>query len=108
MKDLKEEVVDSDEIINIVDKMKKLNKEDRHVNDPLKDLKKDYPHKIIELDEAILNYMAENALNVLKQDFPDQWKYLTKTLAYPYELLNCIEDYQKPVDIQRNKSSSAN
>ena len=35
---------------------------------------------------------------MLKTGFPDKWKYVIKKLAYPHEFLNCIEDYQKPVD----------
>ena len=42
--------------------------------------------------------MGENDLKLLKTRFPDEWKYLTKKLAYPYEYLNSIEDYQKPVN----------
>ena len=42
--------------------------------------------------------MGENDPKLLKTEFPDKWKYLTKKLAYPYEFSNCIEDYQKPVD----------
>ena len=42
--------------------------------------------------------MGEKDLKILKTEFPDKWKYLTKKLAYPYEFFNCIEDFQKPVD----------
>ena len=42
--------------------------------------------------------MGENDLKLLRTEFPDKWKYLTKKLAYPYEFFNCIEVYQKPVD----------
>ena len=61
-------------------------------------MKKDYPDKINELEEALLNYIGENDLKILKTGFPDKWKYLTKKLAYPYEYFNGTEDYQKPVD----------
>ena len=91
LKDLKEEIVDNDEILDIV---KEIVEEDRTI----KDLKKDYPNEIKNLEEALLNYMGENDLKILKKEFPDKWKYLTKKLAYPYEFFNCIEDYQKPVD----------
>ena len=30
-------------------------------------------------------------------EFPDKWKSLTKKLAYPYEYLNTINDFEKPV-----------
>ena len=61
-------------------------------------MKKDYPNEINKLEEALLNYMGENDLKILKTGFPDKWKYLTKKLVYPYEYFNSIDDYQKPVD----------
>ena len=72
--------------------------EDKYKNDSIKDLKKDYPDKIKELEQALLDYMGENDLKILKTGFPEKRKYLTKKLAYPYEFFNCIENYQKPVD----------
>ena len=92
LKDLKEEIADNnDEILNFVNKIEE---EDRTI----KDLKKDYPEEIKCLEEALLNYMGGNDLEILKAGFHDKWKYLTKKLAYPYEYFNCIDDYQKPVD----------
>ena len=91
MKNLKNEIVDNDEIINIVDEIV----EDDKTN---KLLKKDYPDKIKNLEEALLIFVGENDLKILKTGFPDKWKYLTKKLAYPYEFFNSIEDYQKPVN----------
>ena len=64
----------------------------------IKDLKKDYPNEIKNLEEALLDYMGENDLKILKTGFPDKGKYLTKKLAHPYDYFNSIEDYQKPVD----------
>ena len=64
----------------------------------IKDLKKHYPDKNIELEEVLLNYMGENDLQILKTGFPDKWKFSTKKLAYPYEYFNSINDYQKPAD----------
>ena len=61
-------------------------------------MKKDYPEEIKNLEEALLNYMGENDLKILKTGFPDKWKFLTKKHAYPYEYFNSIDDYQKPVD----------
>ena len=50
------------------------------------------------MGEALLNYIGENDLNILKTEFPDnKWKYLTKKLAYPYDYFNSLDDYQKPV-----------
>ena len=91
MKDLKKEIVDNDEILDIVNEIVE---DDRTI----KDLKKDYPDEINKLEEALLDYMGENDLKILKTGFPDKWKYLTKKLAYPYEYFNSIDDYQKPVD----------
>ena len=52
----------------------------------------------MELEEALLDYMGENDLKILKTGFPDKWKFLTKKLAYLYEYFKSIDDYQKPVD----------
>ena len=90
LKSLKEEIVDDNYILKIVTDIGEYNR-------TIKDLKKDYPDKINELEEALLNYIGENDLEILKTGFPDKWKYLTKKLAYPYEYFNSIEDYQKLV-----------
>ena len=90
LKNLKEEIVDNDEILDIVNKIVE---DDRTI----KDLKKDYPEEIKNIEESLLNYMGENDPKILKTGFPDKWKFLTKKLAYPYEYFNCIDDYQKPV-----------
>ena len=42
--------------------------------------------------------MGENDLKLLKTEFPDKWKYLTKNLANSYEYFDSIDDYHKPVD----------
>ena len=91
LKNLKKEIVDSDEILNIVNEIVG---DDRTIND----LKKDYPEEIKNLEEALLDYMGENDLKILKTGFPNKWKYLSKKLAYPYEYFNGIENYQKPAD----------
>ena len=91
MKNLKNEIVDNDEILNIVGEIVEDDK-------TIKDLKKDCPDKIKILEEALLNYLGENDPKNLKTGFPDKWKYLTKKLTYPYEFFNSIEDYQKPVN----------
>ena len=78
LKDFEEEIVDNNEILNIVNEIRKLTTEDKYKNDSIKNLKKDYPDKIKELEEALLDYMDENDLKILKTGFPDKWKYLTK------------------------------
>ena len=102
LKNFKDEIFDSDELMNIVNKIEKkyseeifnLDEDDRTIGN----LKKYYPEDIENLEEAFLNYMGENDLKILKTGFPDKWKYLTKKLAYPYEYFNSIDDYQKPVN----------
>ena len=102
LRDFKDEIVDNDETLDIVSKIEEnyteeilnLEEDDRTI----KNLKKYYLEGIENLEEALLNYMGENDLKILKRGFPDKWKYLTKKLAYPYEYFNCIDDYQKPVN----------
>ena len=102
LKNLKKEIVGSDEILNIVNKIaenyleeiESLEEDDRTIEN----LKKYYPEEVENLEGAIINYIGENDLKILKRGFPDKWKYLTKKLAYPYEYFNSIDDYQKPVD----------
>ena len=65
LKNLKEEIVDSDEILNNVNEIMEENK-------TIKDFKKDYPNEIKNLDEALLNYMGENDLKILKTGVPDK------------------------------------
>ena len=93
MKDSEEEIAENYGILNIVNAIKLLIEEDRYNNDSFKDLEKDFPEEIIKLEEALLNYMGENDLKILKQEFLNKWK-----LAYSYEYFNSVDDYQKPVD----------
>ena len=89
LKGLKEEIIDN-EILDIVNKIEEEDK-------TFEELKKDYPNENKNLEEALLDYMGKPDLKILKTEFPDKWKYLTKKLAYPYECFNSIDDYQKPV-----------
>ena len=91
LKNLKEEIEDNDEVLNNIDEIVE---DDR----TFEDLKKDYPEEIKILEEALLDYMGENDLKILKTGFPDKWKFLIKKLAYPYEYFNSIDDYKKPVN----------
>ena len=89
---MRDENVENDEIVNTVNEIGEENR-------TIEDLKKQYPDKIIKLEEALLNYKGNNDLKDLKTEFPDnRWKYLTKKLAYPYEYFNSLDDSQKPVD----------
>ena len=69
--DLKKEIVDNEYILYIVTDIGEYNR-------TIKDLKKDYSDKINKLEEALIDYMGENDLKILKTGFPDKWKYLTK------------------------------
>ena len=71
LKNLKKEIVDNDEIMNIGNKIV----EDDRTNN---DLKKDFPEEIKNLGEALLDYMGENDRKILKTGFPNKWKYSTK------------------------------
>ena len=59
LQNLKEDIVDNDEILNIIND---IIEEDKII----KDLKKDYRDKIKKLEEALLNYVGENDLKNLK------------------------------------------
>ena len=98
LEDFEEEIIDDDEILNIVIETKRLITQNKYKIDSIKNLRKDHPDKIKELEEALLDYMGENDLKILKTGFPDKWNYLPKKLAYLYEYFNSIEDYQKPVN----------
>ena len=78
MKDLEEKFYDNEEILNIVNEIKKLPKEDKYKNDSIKDLKKNYPQENKKLEETLLIYMGENDLKIIKTDFFDKWKHLNK------------------------------
>ena len=91
LKNLKEEIVRNDEILNIVYEM---GEEERTIEI----LKKEYPNKIEKLNEALLKYVGENDPKILKIGFPDKWEFLTKTLANPYDYFNGMDDYQKHFD----------
>ena len=52
--------------------------------------------------------MGENDLKILKTGLPDKWKFLKKTLAYPYDFFNSIEDYQKSVNDLKKKDFFSN
>ena len=74
LKDCEEEFVDNDKILKTVIEIKVLIKEDKYKNYSIKNLNKGYPDNIIELEEALLNYMGENDLILLKTEFPEKWK----------------------------------
>ena len=71
LKNLNEEIFDNEEILDIVNKIVEEDK-------TIKDLKRDFPDEIKNLEEALLDYMGENDLKILKTGFLDKWKFLTK------------------------------
>ena len=83
---LKEEIVDYDKILNIVNGIVD---EDRTIED----LKKDYQYENEKLEETLLSYIGENDLQVLKREISDKWNYLIKKSAYLYEYFNIIDDF---------------
>ena len=91
------EIVRDDDILNIGNEIEKLLRKSENIR-TIENLQKDYPDIINELEEALLNYMGEKDLKILKTGFPDKWKYLTKKLANPFEYFNSFDDYQKPVN----------
>ena len=99
LKDFGEKIVDNGEIFKIVIEIRILIKEDRYNNDSFEDIKKDCPDKIEKSEDALLNYMEENDLKILKTGFSYKWKFSTKKLAYPYDFFNSIKDYKKSVEI---------
>ena len=89
-RNLKKEIVDNDYILNFVTDIWEYDR-------TIEDLKKDYPDKIKNLEGALLDYMGENDLKILQDEFGDKWIFLTKKLVHPYEFFDSINDYQKPV-----------
>ena len=104
---MRKEVIGDDKILNIINELENMIDKNKR-NKSIIDLKKNYPDKINELEEALLDYIGENDLKIIKIEFPDKWRFLTKKLAYPYEYFNSIEDYNKPVDNLENKNFFSN
>ena len=94
---MKKEVVGDDKILNNINELEKMIDKNKR-NKSISDSKKKYPDKINKLEEAFLDYIGDNDLKILKTEFPDKWRYLTKKLAYRYQYFNSIEDYNKPFD----------
>ena len=69
---MKKEIVDDNESFNIGKKIKTLTKEDRFFNEPIKDMKKDFPNEIEKIEEALNKYAPANDFKILKTEFPDQ------------------------------------
>ena len=65
LKDLKKEVFGCDKVLNIVENL--INITDK--NQTIISLKENYPNKINELEEALLDYMGDHDLKLLKKGF---------------------------------------
>ena len=48
--------------------------------------------------DKLVKFLHVDAFKNLKNEFPVKQYYLNKKIAYPYECLNSIDDYKKPVD----------
>ena len=68
LRNLKKEIVDNDEILDIVNKIVE---DDR----TFEDLKKEYPSEIKSLEEVLLDYMGENDLKILKTGFLEKGNF---------------------------------
>ena len=86
LKKLKKEIVHNDEIL---DNVSKIVEDDRTIED----LKKDCPNESKNLEETLLYHTGDNDPKLLKTGFLDKCDYLTKKLAYPFDIFDCIEDY---------------
>ena len=64
---MKEEIVDNVEILIILNEIIADDK-------TIKYLKRDYPDKIKNLEEVLLNYMGDKDLKILKTECPEKWK----------------------------------
>ena len=64
---LKKEIVDNEYILIIFTDI-------REYKRTIKDLKKDYPDEIKNLQGALLDYMGENDPKIIKTGFLDKWK----------------------------------
>ena len=58
-------------------------------------MRKDFPGEISNLEEALLNYIGENDLSLMKTEFPDKNKYLTEKMHIHMKYINTLDDYKK-------------
>ena len=58
--------------------------------------------------DGLVKNSNEDDFKILNEEFPDKWKYFSKKLAYPYEYINSIDDYQNPVDNLKNEDFCSN
>ena len=58
--------------------------------------------------DSLVETLVEDDLEILKNEFPDEWIYLIRILAYPYEKFNSINDHQTRLKIRKKNISSKN
>ena len=54
--------------------------------------------------DGLVEGLNEDDFKILKKEFPDNWQFLNKKLAYPYHYFNSFDDYKKPVRNIKKKS----
>ena len=58
----------------------------------------------MKLQENLKNQISGNDHNFLKTEFPDNWNFLKKNVAYPSECFNKIDDDRKSVKKFKEKT----
>ena len=69
--EFRKKIVVDNKILNVGNEINTLIKEDRYDNGSFKDLKKASPDEFRKLEEALINYISENDLKILKTEFLD-------------------------------------
>ena len=77
----------------------------RYKNEVIEGLKKDFAGEIKFL-KASTTYISEIYHTIFKAEFAEKWKSQYKKSACPYECFNSIDDYQKPVNNLKKRTSS--
>ena len=70
----------------------------RYNMDYNEDLGKDFPDETEKLEDASKIYISENGPKLLEKEFPDEWRFLGKKLAYLHNCLNSVNKHPKPVN----------
>ena len=58
--------------------------------------------------DKLVKKLVEYDFKISEKEFPGNWQYLNKKLAYPYQYFKSIDVYKKPVEYLKKKSSSVN
>ena len=95
---MKKEIVESNSFLNFFNEIETLISKDRYDGDSIGNFKGAFPFEIERLEQVWKKYISGNDLSKLKTEIYDKWKHLSKKLAYPYEYIDSLDDYQKPVN----------